>query len=102
MQVPPKAVILMYHRITRVELDPWGMCVSPENFSQQLESIRKVATPMSLADFVRARQSGELPERAVVVTFDDGYVDNFETALPLLRQHQVPATLFVTTCESGQ
>ncbi len=101
MQVPPKAVILMYHRITRVELDPWGMCVSPGNFSEQLESIRQVATPISLADFVRFHKSGELPERSVVVTFDDGYVDNFEVALPLLRQHQVPATLFVTTCNIG-
>ena len=101
MQAPPKAVILMYHRITRVDLDPWGMCVSPENFSEQLESIRKVATPMSLVDFVGARQAGELPERSVVVTFDDGYIDNFEVALPLLRQHQVPATLFVTTCNIG-
>ena len=101
MQAPPKAVILMYHRITRTELDPWGMCVSPENFSEQLESIRRVATPMSLVDFVRARQSGDLPERAVVVTFDDGYVDNFEVALPILRQHRVPATLFVATCNIG-
>lgn len=101
MQAPPKAVILMYHRIVRTELDPWGMCVSPENFSEQLGSIRRVATPMSLVDFVRARESGALPERAVVVTFDDGYIDNYEIALPILRQHQVPATLFVTTCNIG-
>lgn len=98
MPAKAKAIILMYHRITRTELDPWGMCVSPENFSEHLHAIRQVATPMSLVDFVRARESGELPERAVVVTFDDGYLDNFERALPLLRQHQVPATLFITTC----
>ncbi len=100
-QAPPQAVILMYHRIVRTELDPWGMCVSPENFSEQLEAIGRVATPMSLVDFVRSSQSGRLPERAVVVTFDDGYVDNFEVALPLLRGHRVPATLFVTTCNIG-
>lgn len=101
MQVQPKAVILMYHRITRTNLDPWGMCVSPGNFSEQMDCIRRVATPMSLVEFVRSRESGDLPERAVVVTFDDGYVDNFEVALPILRQHRVPATLFVTTCNIG-
>jgi peptidoglycan/xylan/chitin deacetylase (PgdA/CDA1 family) len=101
MQATPKAVILMYHRITRTDLDPWGMCVSPENFSAQLACIRRVATPISLLEFVRACESGDLPERAVVVTFDDGYVDNFEVALPLLRDHQVPATLFVATCNIG-
>lgn len=93
-----KAVILMYHRIARTELDPWGMCVSPENFSEQLAAINAVATPMSLINYARSLVAGTLPARTVVVTFDDGYVDNFEQALPLLRRHQVPATLFVTTC----
>jgi peptidoglycan/xylan/chitin deacetylase (PgdA/CDA1 family) len=93
-----KAIILMYHRITRTEFDPWGMCVSPENFSEQLAAINAVATPISLIDYARSLVAGTLPERTVVVTFDDGYVDNFEQALPLLRRHNVPATLFVTTC----
>ena len=94
-----KAVILMYHRITQAELDPWGMCVSPENFSEHLAAINAVATPMSLIDYTRSLTAGTLPAGAVVVvTFDDGYVDNFEQALPLLRRHRVPATLFVATC----
>jgi len=89
MQAEAKAVILMYHRIARVDLDPWSMCVAPERFSEQLDAIKRVARPMSLP--------GRLPERAVVVTFDDGYVDNFEQAVPILRQHEVPATFFVST-----
>lgn len=93
----PQAVILMYHRIDRVELDPWGMCVTPENFSGHLEAIKRVAQPMSLLDFVQAREAGELPERSVVITFDDGYVDNFQQALPLLQRHHVPATFFIST-----
>ena len=96
--VDAKAIILMYHRITCAELDPWGMCVSPENFSEHLAAIKAIATPMSLVDYARSLVAGTLPARAVVVTFDDGYADNFEQALPLLRRHQVPATLFVTTC----
>lgn len=98
MNAPQHAVILMYHRIASPDMDPWGMCVAPEHFSEQLQAIKQIATPMSLVDFVRAQGTGRLPERAVVVTFDDGYIDNLEQALPILRRHGIPATLFVTTC----
>jgi peptidoglycan/xylan/chitin deacetylase (PgdA/CDA1 family) len=93
----PRALILMYHRVARAGIDPWWMCVSPENFAAQLQAIKQFGTPMSLADFARGQKDGVLPERPIVVTFDDGYVDNFEVALPLLRQYQVPATVFITT-----
>lgn len=92
-----KAVVLMYHRIARVDIDPWEMCVSPEHFEEQLEAIRRVATPISLLEFVSACPEGDLPGRAVVVTFDDGYGDNAELAIPRLRQHRIPATFFVCT-----
>jgi peptidoglycan/xylan/chitin deacetylase (PgdA/CDA1 family) len=62
-----------------------------------LDSIKRIATPLSLVDFVRGLESGQLPERSAVLTFDDGYVDNSEEALPLLRRHSAPATVFVTT-----
>jgi peptidoglycan/xylan/chitin deacetylase (PgdA/CDA1 family) len=87
----------MYHRIFDAALDPWGICVSPANFSAQLAAIRGIATPISLEAFSHGQKHGGLDERSVVVTFDDGYLDNFQQALPILRQHQVPATVFVTT-----
>jgi peptidoglycan/xylan/chitin deacetylase (PgdA/CDA1 family) len=96
-QAGPGAVILMYHRVARIERDPWGMCVSPENFAGQMDCIRRVANPMGLRDWVHGHENGCLPERAVVVTFDDGYVDNLLNALPILETHQVPATVFVST-----
>jgi peptidoglycan/xylan/chitin deacetylase (PgdA/CDA1 family) len=97
MSTAPAAVILMYHRVAEVAVDPWGLCVSPVHFATQLEAITQVAVPMSLQGFLNSRFDGKLPARSVVVTFDDGYLDNFEQALPLLRAHSVPATLFVTT-----
>ncbi len=97
MRVAPKSIILMYHRIVATSTDPWGMCVSPTNFSGQLEAIRDAGRPMALADYVRAHRQGEVPDRSIVLTFDDGYLDNHEQALPLLQRHEVPATLFVTT-----
>jgi peptidoglycan/xylan/chitin deacetylase (PgdA/CDA1 family) len=93
----PRAVILMYHRVARTDVDPWGLCVSPDNFAAQMEAIRRVAEPLPLLDLVRNQDDGSLPIRSVVVTFDDGYLDNLEQAMPLLSEHAVPATLFVAT-----
>ncbi|GAB4374232.1 MAG: hypothetical protein Kow00121_18350 [Elainellaceae cyanobacterium] len=97
-----KAAILMYHRITEAEFDPWGLCVTPQHFAEHLNVIQQQAHPISLQDLVKAHQSGNIPDRAVVITFDDGYADNLYHAKPLLEQHQIPATVFVTTGYLGQ
>lgn len=104
MHAAPRSIVLMYHRIVATPTDPWGMCVAPSNFSGQLEAIRDAGRPMALVDYVRAQRQGDVPDRSIVLTFDDGYLDNYEQALPLLQRHEVPATLFVTTCniDSGR
>lgn len=94
-------VILMYHRVLAARDDPWMMCVSPDNFDAQLSAIRRVAEPLSLADYLLASREDRLPARSVVLTFDDGYVDNLEQALPRLSRHDIPATLYVTTANVG-
>ncbi len=95
------ALILMYHRIAEADMDPWGMCVGQSHFSEQLEAIRTLGTPLGLLDYVRRRGQGELPLRPIVLTFDDGYLDNLDQALPLLERHAVPATIFITTGNIG-
>jgi peptidoglycan/xylan/chitin deacetylase (PgdA/CDA1 family) len=92
-----RAIILGYHRIADVEGDARSMCVSQHNFQEQLEALRRMAHPISLTMLVRGLREGGLPPRAVAITFDDGYVDVLEHACPLLEQHQMPASVFITT-----
>src|SRR5438045_9462568 len=91
----------MYHRIADAahESDPWGLCVSPARFAEQLAVLRECGTPLTLRSLVREHERGDVPSGGIVVTFDDGYADNLHAAKPLLERFDVPATVFVT---SGQ
>jgi peptidoglycan/xylan/chitin deacetylase (PgdA/CDA1 family) len=92
-----EAVILMYHRIDVVERDPWRLAVTPARFAQQLAVIKEVFHPLPLQHLRESIATREIPRAAAVLTFDDGYRDNLTTAKPLLDEHDLPATLFVTT-----
>lgn len=94
-------VVLCYHRVKEFDLDPYSICITPDNFESHLGIIK------TLGAFIRADLIGQYfrPELfsglKFVITLDDGYSDNFETALPLLRKHDVPATFFVTANDDG-
>lgn len=96
----PQLWILMYHRVLpiddpRYQSEEPGMVVTPETFEMHLQEIKRYFTIMRLQDWVDAKATEQkLPPKTCVVTFDDGWLDNFEFALPLLKKHQVPATLF--------
>jgi peptidoglycan/xylan/chitin deacetylase (PgdA/CDA1 family) len=96
------ALILGYHRITEPAWDPYELCVAPRRFAQQLEILRNQANPIALPALVRALAEGNLPPRAVAVTFDDGYADVLTHAKPLLERYRIPATVFVTTDYLGR
>lgn len=95
-------LILGYHRVSEAARDPYSMCVSPQHFAEQLEVLRRQACLMSLPELVEGLETGNLPERAVGITFDDGYADMLYQARPLLEQHQAPATFFITTGYLGR
>ena len=74
--------------------------VSPANFAAQLGYLRGAGFTALTAGELAARLAGEtgpLPDRPVVLTFDDGYADFHSRAMPLLAEHGFTATLFVTT-----
>jgi len=93
--------ILMYHSVTenpaRHDALLGGIGHSREVFRRQMELLAGSYLPLSLDQvnhFVRG--DSELPSRSVVVTFDDGYTDNYEIAAPILNEAGVPATFYVT------
>ncbi len=89
--------ILVYHRVLP-EQDPFREGIPSVNeFDWQMRLISRFFTPLSLDDALEALANNSLPSNAVCVTFDDGYRDNLTLALPVLKKHQVPATIFVAT-----
>jgi peptidoglycan/xylan/chitin deacetylase (PgdA/CDA1 family) len=98
----PGPTILMYHRIANPRVDPWGLAVHPDRFEQHLAVLRRARHPVPMSEFVSGLERGTLPEKAVAVTFDDGYVDNLREASPRLASARVPATLFLATGFVGQ
>jgi peptidoglycan/xylan/chitin deacetylase (PgdA/CDA1 family) len=92
------SVILLYHRVAEGFPDPWSLCVSPGHFREQMAvlAVRGVRSLDALADDLAAGRR----LRAPVVTFDDGYAD-VQAALPILREHGIPTTVFVTTGTLG-
>jgi peptidoglycan/xylan/chitin deacetylase (PgdA/CDA1 family) len=93
----PGALILLYHRVAELESDPQQLQVSASNFAAHLQTIKEIATPISLAELVGNLRSGKVTPRSVVVTFDDGAADNLLTAKPILEREDVPATIFIAT-----
>jgi peptidoglycan/xylan/chitin deacetylase (PgdA/CDA1 family) len=90
-------LILMYHRIASSECDPWGLVVSPRHFGQHLETLRRFGQPVSLTQALDALRRRDCSRRSLVVTFDDGYVDNLWNAAPLIERYETPATVFVAS-----
>jgi peptidoglycan/xylan/chitin deacetylase (PgdA/CDA1 family) len=91
---------LMYHEIAAAPHTASRLAVSPEAFAAQLAYLDHHGfTTLSAGRLATALTGREmqLPERSVVLTFDDGFADFHETALPLLQRYSFTATVFVTT-----
>ena len=93
--------ILYYHSIKSVSKNE--LCMPPEKFEKQIAYLSQQGyhsvTLTQLNDFFYG--NGQLPEKPIVITFDDGYKDNYETAFPILKKYSFTATVFVITSNVG-
>ena len=71
-----------------------GMILDIDIFEEHVKSILKYSTPIS---FKMAVTSDVIPPNAVVLTFDDGYRNNYFDAFPILKKYNIPSTIFITT-----
>ena len=93
--MPAGTLVLLYHRVTRLNHDPYRFAVRPDRFAQQCEVLRQQydVVPLSEADGTSEQ---------VVITFDDGYVDNSQEARAILAAAGLPATFFITAGRLGR
>ncbi len=94
--------ILAYHRVLPTP-DTTTPTVSVEVFEEQMNALRRRWNPIPLEQLVHALETDDpIPERAVVVTFDDGTEDTFTHALPVMKKYRIPATVFSIASNIGQ
>jgi peptidoglycan/xylan/chitin deacetylase (PgdA/CDA1 family) len=103
-----RVLILGYHRvlpdsaIDRQYVQP-GMYVTPSVLETHVRFLRRHFRIISFEDFLRLQESRgwDLDVRYCLITFDDGWLDNYTYAYPVLRRYDVPATIFVSTALVG-
>jgi peptidoglycan/xylan/chitin deacetylase (PgdA/CDA1 family) len=91
--------ILLYHSVSETPSPVLrGFTVSPTSFARQLDAIAATgATTLTVSQYVAALDAGTLPEPAVIITFDDGFADFYDHALPALGERSLACTLYVAT-----
>ena len=91
-----KVLVLNYHMVNRMFI---SLAIDPEDFDWQMKYLvdhgYHTISPDELYDYLAG--TGSLPERPVLITFDDGYVDNYTNAFPILKKYHLKATVFVVT-----
>ena len=93
----PRLSVLAYHRVLPAHDPLFPGEPSAAEFEQRMRWVQANFDVLALGEAVRALREHRLPRRALSITFDDGYADNYTVALPILRRLGLPATFFVAT-----
>lgn len=96
--------ILMYHYVNDEEPSRSRLGISPATFERQMRFLSEhkynVIPLEELADLIRNKR--KIPPKTAAVTFDDGYLDNYTQAYPILKKYNIPATIFVVINRVGK
>ncbi len=103
-----RLTVLAYHRILDpaesggLEFDPGVVSATPEMFERQMRHVARNFSVIGLSDLDDHLATGRaLPDRPALITFDDGYRDNYDAAFPVLRAMGLPAVIFLITGAIG-
>jgi len=91
----PGIIVLLYHRVFDTEIDPQLLCVLPENFKKQMLYLKDNYKILRISELLKCLKEKKVFQKGIVITFDDGYADNYEFALPILEKLRIPAAFFV-------
>lgn len=92
-----KLSTLIFHRVLAKPDPLFPEEMHAERFREVCRWLKDWFDVLPLDEALRRLKLGNLPSRACAITFDDGYADNFDVALPILREFRLPATVFVAT-----
>lgn len=96
--------ILMYHYVNVEEPLKSKLGITPNTFERQMRFLRErkynIITLDELADLIKDKK--KIPFKTAVITFDDGYLDNYTNVFPILKKYRIPATIFVVVDRLGR
>ncbi len=96
--------VLMYHNIAEsYPKGGEGANITPALFEEHMLGIlERGYTPILVSDYYNSVERGKsLPENPIIITFDDGYLSNYQIAYPILKRLNIPATIFIVTSTVG-
>lgn len=98
-----RLMVIFYHRIGEPENEDGHLCVSPQNFTKHLQYLLRNFNIISLRELLQYLGKRVYPKQdSVMITFDDGWEDNYTNAFPLLKKYKVPVTIFLVSGSIGK
>ncbi len=89
--------ILYYHHVFKTKNHYHPNDIFVIEFDKQIKFLKKHFNILELSEAIELLKAKRLPTKALVITFDDGYQDNFTVAAPILKSYDCPATFFIST-----
>ncbi|MEZ7892927.1 MAG: polysaccharide deacetylase family protein [Candidatus Wallbacteria bacterium] len=96
--VDTPAIVLLYHRINKLDNDRQLLSVTPENFYEQINYLKKRYNILDIDEFIYHIENNiKFHPKSLIITFDDGYADNYIYGLPVLKDLKIQALFFISS-----